>query len=527
MNKITERIKDYGLYNVICTSICFILIALLAPLYIDGEIIYTYMFLIGYGVVAAVLAMYAEKQGANRIMVTTFSLLIAIGVLVQNVIAPINPDVSDLDKWVFKQFIIAGFAICFIIFYMIARHVVLKRAKEHSVWFALVAALGTLLFCCVLPEVNGARNWLYIGSLSLQITEFIKFFGIIFMGEMVLTEYSDWTKFLWLTGFMGICALLLILRISEMGTLIVLALVYAVLIFNYFKSGVIKAVVGFGITAFVVIFAFGYSSIDTVTCQWDCINGCKEIATDEKGEKLKDSKGNYIYTDEIRVISGLECPSCKADGVDTRSYYEIPTYRCSKCFYKKYDKTDSDYVGFKCPVCSDHPILGSPYGNAASKIYQRFAVFLSYEKCENEDFAQQINLGLKAAKLGGWFGAEKGQYADIILPHNDSVVVAVGNRMGMIWVLFILLCYYALFLSIRHSRSPVKVSAILALFIQTIITYLGNYNLFALTGIGVPFISSGGTIYAVSLAFAFVIFTRDERYMKGKIKSIKEVAPNE
>ncbi len=510
MNKIKERIKDLGLYNVIATALCFILTALTAPLYIEGEIVYTYMFLIGYGAVAAILAFYGEKQGANRILVITVSLLIAIGVLCQNAIVPINNEVRNLDQWVFKQFLIAGFAIGFIFCFMVARHILLKNAKGNSVWFILVAAVGALLFCCVLPEVNGARNWLNIGPLSLQITEFVKFFGIIFMGEMILSEYSDLTKFLWLTGFIGISAVLLIVRISEMGTLIVLALVYAVLIFNYLKSGAIKTVTVLGILAFVIIFACGYLSIDKVVCKWDCYNGCK-----------------VSETNETYVVSGIECPQCRKNGVDTRNYYKNATYRCSKCFYRKYDKTPEAYSNYKCPMCEGHIILDSPVGYAASKLYQRFAVFLSYDKCSHESFADQINGGLKAAKLGGWLGEGKGTYTNIINPHNDSIVVAVGNRMGMIWVLIILLCYYSLFLSVRHSRSPVKVAAILALFIQTIITYLGNYNLFALTGIGIPFISSGGTIYAVSLAFAFVIFTRDGRYMKEKIKSIREDGTDE
>ena len=45
---------------------------------------------------------------------------------------------------------------------------------------------------------------------------------------------------------------------------------------------------------------------------------------------------------------------------------------------------------------------------------------------------------------------------------------------------------------------------------------IGNFNFFALTGIGVPIISSGGSIFAVSLAFVFIIYTRDSRCKKEK-----------
>ena len=520
---IWEKFKKSGFLNVVLTFLCFVFIGCLSGLYIKNDIVYTYLFLAGYCVLAMLFAFYAEKQGANRLMVVIISFLIATGVLVQNVIAPINPDISSLDDWVSKQFKIAMFAIAFIAVYMVGRYIILKKSKE--LWVALVglAAIGVLAICCILPETRGAKNWISIGGMSLQLTEFVKFFGVVFMGELILLEVSDWLKFTYMTLFMAVCAFILMVVVSEMGTLIILALVYLVLVLNYIRIPLLKVIVSLGVILFIVVFALCFRAIDSVTCQWDCINGCQETIKveklDEKGNPLKDSDGNIIYDSITRtkIISGIECPDCSEKGIDTRRYYKDPTYTCQRCYYKKYDGTTPD----KCPICSENAILRSKFGGAASKLYQRFAVFLSYDKCSEEDFAVQVKTGLKAAKLGGWFGADDDNRVAVILPHNDSVVVAIANRMGMIWVFIILICYYALFLSVRFLRSPVKVAVILALFVQMVVTYAGNFNFFARTGIGVPFISSGGTIYAVSLAFVYVLFTRDERFMREKIE-IKE-----
>lgn len=518
-NKIMDRLKEMSLINALIALIIFVAVAFLMNFYVSAEHrIFAYMQMFLFFIPTCILVIYAEKQGANRLMVAVISTLVAVGILVQYVIIPINQDIknSTVDAWAVKQVIIAFLSIGFIFVYMWARHLILKKAKKSALWIIMLASLVLTAVCCVLPEINGARNWVYIMGFSLQITEFIKLFGVVFMGELILSEYSDWTKFVIMTVYIVVTALALFVRINEMGTMIILGLVYLALTFNYLRAKWLRPFVSLVCIVLVGVFACGYIYMDSIACQWDCINECKVIATDEKGNYIKDEKGDYKYTDEILKVSGIRCPRCAERGVETRSYYKTPTFSCPKCFYLKFDYKDVT-PDMACPVCSDHLLLGSKYGSKFSKIYQRFALVFSYDKCKEMDFADQIRDGLDAAKRGGFTGASEDGLTYIINANNDSVVAAVANRMGLIWVLGILLCYYILFLSVKHLRSPVKVSVILAFCLQALVTYLCNYNLFALTGIGVPFISSGGSIYMVSLTFAHILFTRDERYIKGAI----------
>ena len=87
---------------------------------------------------------------------------------------------------------------------------------------------------------------------------------------------------------------------------------------------------------------------------------------------------------------------------------------------------------------------------------------------------------------------------------NDSVIAGALKYMGFSCVAVILLLFYMLFLGIRNARSPVKAMAILAICFQAMFAIMGNLNMFALTGIGVPMISSGGSTYLVSFLLCYI-----------------------
>ena len=122
----------------------------------------------------------------------------------------------------------------------------------------------------------------------------------------------------------------------------------------------------------------------------------------------------------------------------------------------------------------------------------------------------QMRKGERSAILGGWFGNTDYRIA---VPNmdNDSVMVGILNYMGFIIVILVAGLYFLLFLGLRNARSPVKAAAILALCVQMLLAFLGNFNQFALTGIGVPMISAGGTSYMISLVLMAVVLTRDAR----------------
>lgn len=534
-----SMLKEKRLWYIFCTAICFLLILPLFGLYIDGNLLFPYCLYLMFFLVAAALSWYAEGQGTNLLTVSAVSFLIATGALVQSVLKATSSSTGTTDSWSENLIIIAIVAIVFCSAFILLRNTVLRMLGGYVVWITGAIALGCLGFCLLTEGVNGAKNWASVGGMSLQLTEIVKFFGVLFLGGVLLTEYSDKAKFWIMTIFTGITAVILMVFINEMGTMMVIGLVYIALVFGYIKSWPCKLILVIALALMVGLFAYFYSNVNTVSCHWVCHQGCTDEITvekkDEKGEVLKDKEGNPIKeTVSIPHIvtgkSGKYCDKCLKLGKYTHVKELDPTFVCSFCSFTKFDRTQEEYnalyertynevtgwsQGKLCEKCSDNLFIGILKGKA-TKIYQRFAVWLDYDKAENMDFAQQIRDGIKATKLGGVFGTTESFGLSIINPYNDSVVVAVAYRMGMLWVMLILLAYYILFLGIRISRSPIKTGAILALCIQTLVVYAGNFNFFALTGIGVPLISSGGSIFAVSLAFVFIIYTRDSRCKKEK-----------
>ena len=119
----------------------------------------------------------------------------------------------------------------------------------------------------------------------------------------------------------------------------------------------------------------------------------------------------------------------------------------------------------------------------------------------------QIIASQIALSSGGYFGQGLGSSMQKLfyLPeqYNDFILAIIGEELGFIFLIFILLLYVIIFwrififynitCNISRFSSNLVLGIILLMLIQTVIHVLVNIGLFPTKGMGLPFISYGGT----------------------------------
>jgi len=119
----------------------------------------------------------------------------------------------------------------------------------------------------------------------------------------------------------------------------------------------------------------------------------------------------------------------------------------------------------------------------------------------------QIIASQIALSSGGFFGQGLGSSTQKLfyLPeqYNDFILAIIGEELGFIFLVILLMLYFLLFSrififykktsKISEFSSNIILSIILLMFIQTMIHVLVNIGLFPTKGMGLPFISYGGT----------------------------------
>lgn len=133
-----------------------------------------------------------------------------------------------------------------------------------------------------------------------------------------------------------------------------------------------------------------------------------------------------------------------------------------------------------------------------------------------DPWADPLNTGYQmlqsiyALSTGGYIGTGLGRGDPTTIPesHTDFVFVAIGEELGMVGALGILLCYvlfalrgYQIALRTRDGFQQLLAAGLTtAITIQALIITAGTTNLVPLTGITLPFVSYGGSSVLVNFA---------------------------
>jgi cell division protein FtsW (lipid II flippase) len=126
------------------------------------------------------------------------------------------------------------------------------------------------------------------------------------------------------------------------------------------------------------------------------------------------------------------------------------------------------------------------------------------------DTGYQIIQALYALSSGGYIGTGLGMGDPTMIPesHTDFVFVTIGEELGMVGALGLLLCYvlfafrgYQIALRIRDGFQQLLAAGLTtAIAVQALIITAGSTNLVPLTGITLPFVSYGGSSILVNFA---------------------------
>lgn len=142
--------------------------------------------------------------------------------------------------------------------------------------------------------------------------------------------------------------------------------------------------------------------------------------------------------------------------------------------------------------------------SAFNKVRDRFVYWLHPER-DPQGLGYQLLRARDAIFLGGWFGTSS--LTKLPVETSDLVYPALIERCGLLFALLVFVLYISLWLegirvSVRKEDRVHKVMAVGSacfLFDQSLIIIAGSTGLCPLTGITLPFISSGGTSLLVSL----------------------------
>lgn len=141
-------------------------------------------------------------------------------------------------KEVYMQFIslvIGVILYCFLIWFIENVDMVMKFRIYISIFAVLLFVLNLVLG----KEVNGSRNWVRVGGLSFQPSEFIKI-AYVFVGASTLEELQKTKNLTWFIAFSAICIGSLFLM-KDFGTACIFFIAF--LTISFMRSGSLRTVV--------------------------------------------------------------------------------------------------------------------------------------------------------------------------------------------------------------------------------------------------------------------------------------------
>lgn len=497
------KCRDFKLYIAIFIVIS---IVMLVPALKAGVVMNYCKLLVPTALVSIVLAFYACSQRANPYCV--------YGLLIVNVCAALSRAAFGNEANVGTNiyiYMLVGLIVTFVLAWV---HRFFSKTSHWQWILAGFATIAVILLCLFVKEENGARNWWKIGGLSIQLTEVAKFFYVFFVGILYFSNVNVKSKFV--TGFLVtiLCCGLLFGICNELGTALVIFLSYLFTTLFGLKDlsikdkknkSALKAKYFLVAFAFVGVFAaFGlYNTIASNVGVWDCPK------------------------EDCNVVNSFDletCSKCKTEKSALGA-----AFNCPFCDYVTWDEIElvKDEAGIvnrraSCPHCNNIFLLKGKVGDICKKLYDRFSITYDFERIKGTDIVYQTEQCHSAMKVGGLFGdMDTIVNVPIYTVDTDSVVATLTNRLGLVFVLVVLLGFALIFISVWEAYSPLRIMAICALVFQTVITYLGTINFIPATGIGVPLISRGGSNLVICYMLIYLILS-SVKFAKGGNKNEQE-----
>ena len=449
---------------------------------------------------------YGCSQKANRYSILGICLLNNCAALSRAAFG----DATNVGRMIYIHMLLGVVIVC--IFALIHRW--LKKTARWQ-WFCLIVLAVIVLFSCgLVGEINGARSWVEVFGVSIQLTEIAKFLYLCFIGILFSDKDSVISKIIISALGTLICCGLLVVICNELGTVLVICLSYFFTVMltlnNLTEREKRKRIAGkvkitFLILAIVFVAAgvAGFKYVDSNIGVWNCPDEECTVRNSSSAEVC-----NGCGWEKTSLGAAFKCPLCKFT-----TWKEIELLK---------DEDGNVKLVESCPNCNNILILKGSLGNITRKLYDRFAIAYKFDNVKGTDIAYQTEQCHSAMKVGGLFGDMK---TIVDVPRytidTDSVVATLTNRLGLLFVVIVLFAFFLIFASIKNASSPLRVVILFAFIFQAVITYLGTMNLIPATGIGVPLISRGGSNLIVNYLSIYLILSSVKLAQGGK-KSEKQ-----
>ncbi|MGD8175501.1 putative lipid II flippase FtsW [Marinimicrobium sp. ARAG 43.8] len=167
------------------------------------------------------------RGGADRTLIALWLALLSIGLVMITSASIAFASEQYGDPWFFAKrhgfYLVLG-----LLGALVVAAVPIKRWQQHAGWL-MVATL--VLMCVVLVpgigrEVNGARRWLNLGVISVQVSEVAKFAAVLFFASFFARRhqelYTGWQGFVKPILVLALVCILLLLQ-PDFGSAVVLA----------------------------------------------------------------------------------------------------------------------------------------------------------------------------------------------------------------------------------------------------------------------------------------------------------------
>ena len=216
-----EKTSSGASYIILPVILQFLLGALVFLHSRSAAVIYLYA-MVPMLLVTAALGTYAYNRGSNMKLFTAIICLASIGIALQIIIEHLYVPVGAPYSAV-KYAISLAIAAVFVAFYHLFR-VLLN--KSYTVWLMFIvtgAVYALLLFSGIDANGNGTTAWFTMGSLTIQLTDFVKVAAVMFYSALFSSETAqDEHRILTISTLFFLLNLVGSVLIHELGSFFIL-----------------------------------------------------------------------------------------------------------------------------------------------------------------------------------------------------------------------------------------------------------------------------------------------------------------
>lgn len=402
---------------------------------------------------ATAIVIFAEFFKSNSYFTIFMLFLMLFGTMLQTTLRVAkNSSVNEVAAFIVVGTIFAFFAVPIISF-------LCRTNKNLFIYLTLLGTVGMYLILFVLgTRIRGTLAWINIGSVSIQITEVTRMLGIMSFAGMFTSSVSPNKKLIGATLVLLLHATFLVLA-SELGTLLILGIVYLILAIMFLPKSEIKKM----LVCILVCVMLGFIVLGICGACYNTVYG----ETVQEATQLQDDV--QLDEDEQPTLAELE---------------------------------------------EEHGKLVVLGATVFAKVQLRIQVWLSPDKVDATDGAYQAVQAGKALVVSGVLGTKYEQYVPVI--ESDFVFIYVLMRFGVIIASVVVLSLVVAYVIATPkllknkfgSEGTVSFALLTSMIVQSLINIAMNLGLLPIIGLPLAFLSDGGSSMLVNITImVFAIYS--------------------